>query len=269
MKTQILSLDGKVAGSIELPSQFQEEYRPDVIKRAFYSIMGNKRQPYGSDPHAGLKTSAQFIGRRRAYGSHQNRAMHRTKRIRTGSGYLTGKAREVPHAVKGRKAHPPKAEKDWTQKINDRERLLAIRSAITATMDTELVKKRNHQLGDMKLPIIIDDKINTLKKTKDVKDTLEKIGLKTELERTEQKKIRAGVGKNRTRRYKKKVGPLIITTGKTDLKSSAKNVPGVNIVQVNSLNAELLAPGAEAGRLAIWTKSAIEMLEKEKLYQNK
>lgn len=266
MKTQILSLDGKSQGTIELPPQFSEEYRPDIIKRAFYSIQNNKRQPYGTDPLAGLKTSAQFIGRRRAYGSHQNRAMHRTKRIRTGSGYLTGRAREVPQAVKGRRAHPPKAEKNWTQKINDKERLLAIRSGITATADADLVQKRNHQLGDIKLPIIIDDKINTLKKTKDVKDILEKIGLKPELERTEQKKIRAGVGKTRTRKYKKKVGPLIVTSGETTLKNTAKNIPGINIAAVNSLNTELLAPGAEPGRLTIWTKSAIETLKKEKLY---
>lgn len=266
MKTQILSLDGKSSGTIELPDQFNEEFRPDIIKRAFYSIRNNKRQPYGADPKAGLKTSAQFIGRRRAFGSHQNRAMHRTKRIRTGTGYLAGRAREVPQAVKGRKAHPPKAEKNWAQKINNKERTLAIRSGIAATANPELVKKRNHQIDNIKLPVIIEDKFETLKKTKDIIDILEKIGLKSELDRTKQKKVRAGVGKTRTRKYKKKVGPLIITSEKAALKTSAKNIPGISTAPVKSLNSELLAPGAEAGRLTIWTKSAIETLGKEKLY---
>ncbi|MFH1431761.1 MAG: 50S ribosomal protein L4 [archaeon] len=266
MKAQILSLDGKESGTIELPPQFQEEFRPDIIKRAFYVIQNNNRQPYGTDPEAGLRTSARFIGRRRAYGTHQNKGMHRTKRIRSGSGYLSGRARAVPHAVKGRKAHPPKAEKDWTQKINRKERIQAIRSAITATTNIDLVKKRNHQIENIKLPIIIDDKFERLKKTKEVKDILEKIGLKPELERIKEKKIRAGVGKTRGRKYKKKVGPLIITSGKSDFNKSAKNMIGINTVTVKSLNIELLAPGAVAGRLTIWTKSAIEELEKEKLY---
>lgn len=266
MKTQIISLDGKASGTMELPVQFQEEYRPDIIKRAVHSIQNNKRQPYGTDPRAGLKTAAKFIGRRRAYGTLQNRAMHRTKRIRLGSGSMTGRARTVPQATKGRKAHPPKSDKNWTQKINDKERKIAIRSAITATTNIELVMKRNHQIGDLKLPIIIEDIFETLKKTKDIKNTLEKIGLKNELERTKEKKIRAGVGKTRSRKYKKKIGPLIVTTNKTEIKTSAKNISGISIATINSLNAELLAPGTEAGRLTIWTKSAIETLKKDKLY---
>jgi hypothetical protein len=35
---------------------------------------------------------------------------------------------------------------------------------------------------------------------------------------------------------------------------------------VKSLNAELLAPGAQAGRLTVWTIGAIEKLAKERLF---
>ena len=43
---------------------------------------------------------------------------------------------------------------------------------------------------------------------------------------------------------------------------AARNLPGVDIVEVNNLNVELLAPGAHPGRLTIWTKSAILKLDK-------
>lgn len=48
---------------------------------------------------------------------------------------------------------------------------------------------------------------------------------------------------------------------------AAANVPGVEAVEVKHLNAELLAPGAEPGRLTLWTKAAINILEKEKLFK--
>jgi len=115
----------KIIRTVELPIQFGEAFRPDIIKRAFYAIQNNKRQPYGTNLFAGLRTSAEFKGRRRDYGSHQNRGMHRTKRIRMRSGHMTGKARGVPGAVKRPQSPPPMADRIWTQKINDKERKLA------------------------------------------------------------------------------------------------------------------------------------------------
>ena len=43
-------------------------------------------------------------------------------------------------------------------------------------------------------------------------------------------------------------------------KVGARNHAGVDVVEVNNVNAELLAPGTHAGRLTIYTKSAIEKL---------
>nr|NIQ06333.1 50S ribosomal protein L4 [Candidatus Korarchaeota archaeon] len=40
----------------------------------------------------------------------------------------------------------------------------------------------------------------------------------------------------------------------------ARNLPGVDIVKVNNLNVELLAPGTHPGRLTVWTSSALEKL---------
>jgi len=41
---------------------------------------------------------------------------------------------------------------------------------------------------------------------------------------------------------------------------AAENVPGVEIVTVDNLNAEMFAPGTHPGRLTIWTSGAIGKL---------
>jgi large subunit ribosomal protein L4e len=41
---------------------------------------------------------------------------------------------------------------------------------------------------------------------------------------------------------------------------AAENLPGVNVVIVTDLNAEMLAPGTHPGRLTIWTSDAIKRL---------
>ncbi len=103
-------------------------------------------------------------------------------------------------------------------------------------------------------------------KTNKVKNVFEKIGLQAELKRTSKKKIRAGKGKARGRVYKKKQGPLIIIAEESKLQKAVKNIPGVESCLVKNLNAEILAPGANSGRLVIWTEGAIEKLSKERLF---
>ncbi|MCK4968056.1 MAG: 50S ribosomal protein L4, partial [Candidatus Aenigmarchaeota archaeon] len=179
----LYSIDGKKTGTVKLPKQFTEELRLDLIKRAVLAKQSHERQAYGADPRAGMKTAAENRGRRKAYGAWINRAMHRTVRIRVGQGSLTGRARIVPQAVKGRKAHPPKAEKNWAVKINDTERKLAIRSAIAATTNKEIVLKRGHKVEDVsELPMIIEDSFQKLTKTKEITEVLKKLGLEKELE---------------------------------------------------------------------------------------
>jgi large subunit ribosomal protein L4e len=76
------------------------------------------------------------------------------------------------------------------------------------------------------------------------------------------RKIRAGKGKHRGRKMKQAVGPLIVVVENKGLTDAASNIPGVCIVKVNDLNAEILAPGAHPGRLTLWTNGAIERLDK-------
>ena len=262
MKLNVYGLDGKVVKTIDFPDTIMD-YRKDLVRRAYFSFMNSIRQPYGSDTLAGKRTSASYRGRRRDYGTWANRAMHRTKRIRIGSGYLTGRARFVPHAVKGRRAHPPKVEKIWEQKINKKEKRKAILSAIVGTFSKQLVELRGHRVKDIRsLPIVVVDDFSHISRTKEVIEFLTKLGMEEELERVKEKKIRAGRGKMRGRRYKKKVGPLIVLDNKeSELVKAASNVPGVEVKPINSLNIKDLSPSGDYPRLTIYTESAMSRLK--------
>lgn len=262
-----MDLENKEKGKIKLPRQFEEDVRTDLIKRAVLAIMSHKRQGYGAYPEAGKRASAILSRRRHDYRGSYGYGISRVPRkifSRRGT-RMNWQAAFAPGTVGGRRAHPPKAEKIWWQDINKKERKKAIRSAIAATIHKELVVKRGHKIiGDY--PFVIDSAIENIDKTKKVKEVLMKLGLGEELERCEKRKIRAGKGKLRGRKYKKKKGPLFVVSKDCKLLKAASNIEGIDICEVKNINAELLAPGAVPGRLTLWSKGAIELLEKEKLF---
>ena len=108
--------------------------------------------------------------------------------------------------------------------------------------------------------------VESLKKTKEVKNILEKLKLKDELKRVAVKKVRAGRGTMRGRKYNKKKGPLVVVSKACQLGKAARNLPGVEVVRVDSLNVALLAPGTQPGRLTIWSEGAITKLKEAKLF---
>ncbi len=244
-KVNIYGTDGKVNGEIELPKVFDTPLRPDIIRKTISAINSNKRQPYGADPLAGCKHATASAGK--------GRGMSRVPRLTQGQ-----RGALAPCVVGGRRAHPPKAERDWSEKINKKEKQLAKQSALAATKDKEIVAKRGHKFDDkITLPIIVDDKFEKIKKTKDIIDTLDKIGVYDDVLRaTNGKHIRAGKGKMRGRRYKTPKSLLIVAT-KDEIQKSSRNLTGVDVIKPKDINVEYLAPGGDPGRLTIFTKSAI------------
>jgi len=264
MKVEVYDLEGNPVKEIELPQQFKEEVRKDLIRRVFLAIMSHKRVPYGPNPLAGFDV-AWTSKRRRDYRSSYGRGISRIPRkILTRRGnqfYWVGAV--VPNAVGGRRAHPPKVEKKYYEKVNKKERRKAIRSAIAATMLEYFVKKRGHKGKSF----VLISEFENLKKTKEFVELLKKLGLEEELKRLEYKKIRAGKGKMRNRKYKRKVGPLVVISEKeASVAKAALNVPGVDVVTVENLNVELLAPGGQPGRLTLWSEKAIEKLREKNLF---
>ena len=245
MQATVRDLDGADAGEIELPAVFETEYRPDLIARAVRVAQANRTQPYGADEFAGMRTPAESFG--------SGRGMAHVPR-------QNGRGRRVPQTVKGRKAHPPKAEKDWSESLNNKEKKLAVRSAIAATTDAELVAERGHQFDEeTELPLVVSDEFEGLVKTKEVVSFLEDAGVYADVERAEDGRgIRAGRGKTRGRKYKTPTSILFVTSSEAGPSTAARNLAGADVATAAEVNAEDLAPGAQPGRLTIWTESALE-----------
>ncbi|MBN2042527.1 MAG: 50S ribosomal protein L4 [Candidatus Aenigmarchaeota archaeon] len=262
MQVSVYDLNGKERGKVSLPKAFGEKVRADLIKRAVLAEQSWNRQSYGSDPLAGQRSSAHYHGRRQTRYSMMNREMSRMRRIHN-SGFLNLTARIEPYATKGRRAHPPKAEKVWDLKINRKEWKKALNSAVAASADKDLVSKR-HRSRDIAVPIVFEDAFQDIKKTKEVVSLLLSIGLKDELDRCSEKKIRSGRGKTRGRKYKKRKGPLIIINDDKGIEKAAKGIPGIDVTKASELTTELLAPGTQPGRMTIWSKTAIAEFGKKR-----
>ncbi|MDY6966387.1 MAG: 50S ribosomal protein L4 [Halobacteriota archaeon] len=247
MMAKVIDLSGNVSKEIELPFVFEEPFRPDLIKRAVLAAQANRLQPYGPNARSGVNTSAVTWG--------TGRGVSRAPRIKTGR-----RAARVPQAVGGRRAHPPKPEKKLGEKVNKKEKKLAIRSAIAATASIDLVKNRGHKF-DREVPIVVEDNFEELDKTMEVQSFLQTINLWDDVLRAKNgKTVRAGKGKMRGRKYKRRKSILIVAREGRVISRAARNLPGVDVTTVKNLNAELLAPGTDAGRLVVWTESAIKEL---------
>ncbi len=247
-KVNVYGTDGSAAEKIDLPTIFSTPYRPDIIRKSFNVTHSNKRQPYGADPFAGTKHATASVGK--------GRGMSRVPRLTQGKA-----AALAPCVVGGRRAHPPKAERNWKEKINKKEKALSVQSALAATADKALVSQRGHQFDEkVTLPIVVDDKFETITKTKDLIAAFEHIGIYDDVLRaTNGKHVRPGKGKTRGRKYKTPKSILIIST-KNTIEKSAGNLTGVDSITPSQMNIEHLAPGGDAGRLTVVTKSALNKI---------
>jgi len=251
VSAKIFDLKGKSLSKIRLPQVFKTPVRDDVIKRAVVAIQSNRFQPQGRDPFAGKRVTAESMGV--GYG------LARVPRLKG-----TQRAAFAPGTVGGRQAHPPRSSKKICKKIPKKEMKLALRSAIAATALKEVVAARGHVVDAVPdFPLIVVDDLQRLKKTKEVEEAFMHIGVWPDIYRVkESQKIRAGKGKTRGRKLKRAVGPLLAISKDEGIGKAARNIPGVDVVTVNNLNVELLAPGTVPGRLTVWTNSAVEMLDK-------
>lgn len=266
-KAGILSLEGKPSGrEVELPQHFGEEYRPDVIRRACHAERTRFLQPKGSYPLAGLQTTAEYYGRRHAWRQTINTGRSRLPREKIPKG-RSGRVLIVPHAVKGRRAHPPKPWKRLIERINHREENLAIRSAIAATVNPQLVKGRGH-LYTGALPLVVDDSLQSVKRVKELKKVLSQLGLDGDLQRArEGRRMRSGRARLRKGGYRTPRSVLIVVGEDGGVWKAARNLPGVDVVRADELSAELLAPGGQPARLAIWTPQALQKLSGDSLFE--
>ncbi|MFX1512123.1 MAG: 50S ribosomal protein L4 [Promethearchaeota archaeon] len=256
---QVYTLSGDLKKKeITLPPVFATPLRPDIIKRAVLAARANRRQPYGRDPMAGKRTTAESWG--------PGHALARVPRVKGRRHRAGGMGAFAPFTKGGRVTHPPRAERDFSEKINKKENKLAIRSAIAATANPALVEARGHIIDEVPdLPLIVSDRLASDYQTaKEARVPLQELGLLSDIEKIKRRKkiIRPGKGKKRGRRTKTGKSVLIVIPKNAERPRGFNSFPGVDVVPVNQLNAEYLAPGTHPGRLTVWTESSIKDLEK-------
>ena len=76
---------------------------------------------------------------------------------------------------------------------------------MTATLNKSLVEKRGHKIPET-YPFIINSSVENLARTQDVEKMLKVLGFEKEMERSMIKKVRAGLGTMRGRKYRRKKG---------------------------------------------------------------
>ncbi|MFQ5406534.1 MAG: 50S ribosomal protein L4 [Candidatus Micrarchaeia archaeon] len=267
MDTDVVDLNGNSVKQVALPVQFEESYRPDVIRRAFHSEASFKLQPKGISPLSGMQNTAAYYGRRHAWRQTINTGRSRVPREKLAGGRL-GQVRRIPSAASGRRAHPPKTAKRLVERINLKEKNLAVRSAIASTASQEIVISRGHLIGEkIKVPVVLDNSLEEVKKAKEIRKILESLGFADDMKRAHDgRRRRSGRARLRKGGYKTPKSVLIVVGEEKGIWRATRNIPGVEVVKADKLSIEELAPGGVSGRLTIWTENALKKLSDQQLF---
>merc|ERR1712048_337431 len=199
----------------------------DLVSFVHDQLSKNTRQAHGVDKKAGMKHSAESWG--------TGRAVARIPRVSGSGTHRSGQAAFGNMCRKGRMAHPLQTWRRW-----------------------------HRVMGVSQLPLILDDAVGQVAKTRDAIAMLKSLGVWDDVRRVlANRQLRAGKGKLRDRRHKHRRGPLfVVDEGAESLRRALRNIPGVDICNVNRLNIRQLAPGGHLGRFCVWTQSAFAALER-------
>mmetsp|Transcript_25995 Transcript_25995/g.38496 ORF Transcript_25995/g.38496 Transcript_25995/m.38496 type:complete len:379 (+) Transcript_25995:36-1172(+) len=238
-----------------LPAVMTAPIRPDIVNYVHNLMSKNKRQAYAVSRRAGMQTPAESWG--------TGRAVSRIPRVPGGGTSRSGQGAFGNMCRGGRMFAPTKIWRRWHRKINVNQRRYAVASALAASAVPPLVMARGHRIDEVpEFPLVLDNSVNTITRTKEAKAILERFGAFADVEKCkDSRKIRRGVGKMRNRRYTMRRGPLVIYETSEGLHKAFRNLSGVEVTSVDNLNLLDLAPGGHLGRFCIWTKGAFEKLD--------
>ncbi|MEM0366035.1 MAG: 50S ribosomal protein L4 [Acidilobaceae archaeon] len=246
----IYSSSGDKVSSIELPEIFRFPIRADIIRRVFISELTMRLQPKGRDPLAGKRTTAESLGI--GYG------IARVPRVKG-----SRRAAFIGSAKGGMATFPPRVEARIRERVNRKEKIIGIISALSATTMIDMVTKRGHRFKCESLPVIVESSVlESITKTRQAVELLEKLGLYSDIERAQENtRWRAGKGKSRGRRYKEPKSILfIVEDHESPFAKAVRNLPGVDVVTPSIVSVIHLAPGGVPGRLTLLTVGAIDIL---------
>ncbi|CEP07253.1 hypothetical protein [Parasitella parasitica] len=244
-----------ITNAITIPSVYRAPIRPDIVRFVHANMAKNKRQPYAVSTKAGEQTSANSWG--------TGRAVARIPRVNGSGTQRAGQAAFGNMCRGGRMFAPTNVMRQWHVKINVNQRRFATVSALAASGLPSLVMARGHRISKLEeVPMVVEDKIESLVRTREAVETLKSIHAYSDVEKViRSRKLRAGQGKLRNRRFRQRRGPLIVYNRDNGLVKAFRNILGVEVVNVRHLNVLQLAPGGHLGRFIIWSESAFALLD--------
>jgi len=255
-QVSVVSATGeKTSTQLPLPAVFSAPVRPDIVHSVFTRVNKNKRQAYAVASKAGGETSAESWG--------TGRALARIPRVGGSGTHRSGQGAFGNMCRGGRMFAPTKTWRRWNIRVNHNEKRYATASAIAASAVTSLVLARGHRVEKVEeLPLVVSNDFESVQKTKEAVAVLKAVGAHQDVIRViKSKKLRAGKGKMRGRRFTQRRGPLVVYAEDNGIVKALRNVPGVETTNVKHLGLLQLAPGAHLGRFIIWTQGAIDSLD--------
>merc|ERR1719291_1241491 len=228
--------------------------RPDLVKYVHMNMSKNARQPYAVDEKVGYDTAAESWG--------TGRAVARIPRVPGGGTHRSGQGAFGNMCRGGGMFNPLKTWRRWHRRVNVTQKRHAVATALAASTLPPLVMAHGHRIGEVaELPLVVSNGAESITKTKEAIQMLKALGCEPDLQRVmDSKKVRAGKGKYRNRRYAMRRGPLVIYSEDNGIVRALRNIPGVDTACVDRLNLLQLAPGGSFGRFVIWTEGAFKKL---------
>ena len=245
----------KIDGSSTMPAVFSAPIRDDLVSFCHSNMALNRRQAHAVYHLAGHEHSAESWG--------TGRAVARIPRISGSGTHRSGQGAFGNMCRKGRMFAPLKVWRKWQRKVNTKQKRNAVASALAASACAPLVQARGHKIDSVpELPLVVSGLNGAT--TSGLLGNLKNLGAMDDLTRVRKsKRTRAGIGKMKNTRFTLRKGPLVIYGDETPMvKRAARNLPGVEVCNVNRINLLQLAPGGHLGRFIIFTKDAFESLDK-------
>lgn len=235
----IISIEGKRIQETSIPDIFNYEYKQWVINRAIIAENTWNLQPQGHYLLAGMQTTAAYIGRYGTWrtGRHVGRAINPREKLASGA---QGKVRRVPSAVTGKRATPHLIEKRIKEKINKKEYTIALYGAMAKTFK------------NLPEPIILENKTESIKNTKEVNKLLKEIKIITN---KKSKSLNKKTKRSATQKKYKHVVTIVVKNDKGIVKA-ARNIPGVNVCVLDKITVGKLMPGGNSKCISIWSEDA-------------
>merc|ERR1711935_1061330 len=160
----------EVVAEVRMPHVFLAPVRNDLVTFVHDQLSKNSRQAHGVDKKAGMRHSAESWG--------TGRAVARIPRVSGSGTHRSGQGAFGNMCRKGRMAHPLHTWRKWHRKVNMNQRRHALASAVAATACAPLVMARGHRVNNVpQLPLILDDTVGQVSKTRDVIAMLKNLGV--------------------------------------------------------------------------------------------